>query len=209
MLDPDFSTVEPYGVSHESFARLVVYYHLLLKWQKAINLVSPKTLNEAWQRHFVDSVQFLSALPDSKAATLVDLGSGGGFPGLVWALCRPDLTVHLVDSDMRKCQFLKTVSRESGAAHVHIHTARAEQILPDLQPDYISARGFTALDSILDLADDAYGTARSPVFLLMKGARHEDELAQARGRYSFDADSLPSATNPESCLLRIKNVSKC
>lgn len=206
---PDFSAVEPYGVSRESFDRLVLYYDLLLKWQKAINLVSPKSLPNAWQRHFIDSAQLLPLLPQDEGLEIVDCGSGGGFAGLVLALCRPDIQVHLIDSDMRKCQFLRTVSRESGASNVSVHNARVEEALPRVKPDLITARGFAALSVILGLAWDAYGAADGmPDMLLLKGAAYEAELADAGKNYSFTCDTLPSATDPTARVLRIKNVCK-
>jgi len=104
-----------FDVSEEAFACLEVYHALLLKWQAAVNLVSPKTLDEAWQRHFLDSVQLLSSI-DADVKTIADIGSGAGFPGLVLALCRPDLEVHLIESDMKKCQFLSTVLREASCS---------------------------------------------------------------------------------------------
>ena len=93
------------GVSRETLPALGAYVDLLTKWQKAINLVGPATLQDAWARHIVDSAQLLPLLP-AGAKRLADLGTGAGFPGLVLAALRPDLNVVLIESDARKAAFL-------------------------------------------------------------------------------------------------------
>lgn len=104
--------------------KIDAYERLLKKWQNTINLVGPSTLSEAKKRHFEDSLQLLKHIPVA-AKTLYDLGSGAGFPGLVLAMAKPDLDVHLIESDARKCQFLKTVSRETETP-VTVHNQRIE-----------------------------------------------------------------------------------
>ena len=104
----------------ETERRLAIYADLLAKWQKTINLVAASTLPHLWMRHFADSLQVQAAAP--AAGCWVDLGSGAGFPGLVTAIRlaeEPGATVHLIESDQRKCAFLREVSRETGAADGH------------------------------------------------------------------------------------------
>src|SRR5689334_12618331 len=101
------------GVSRETTDKLRVYHDLLIKWQNSINLISPNTVSEAWERHFLDSVQLSPLIPPT-AGTLYDIGTGAGFPGLVLAILRPELPVSLIESDSKKCAFLQTVSRETG-----------------------------------------------------------------------------------------------
>jgi 16S rRNA (guanine527-N7)-methyltransferase len=96
------------NVSRESLDKLTHYLALLEKWQRAVNLVSPSTLPDAWNRHFVDSAQ-LGALLDEEKTVLFDFGSGAGFPGMALAILYPQLAVHLVESDQKKCSFLSTV----------------------------------------------------------------------------------------------------
>lgn len=201
-----YESVEGFDVSRESFEALKHYHTLLLKWQKAINLVSPSSLSQAWARHFVDSVQVLPHVPQ-RDAVVADLGSGGGFAGLVVAICRPDLTVHLVDSDMRKCQFLKTVSRESSLANVTVHNGRVESVLPDLRSDYITARGFTALHDIVELSSLCPNFADLS-YVLLKGERYAEELEVLRQSYSVDCDVVPSITHHGAAILKLKNVGK-
>ena len=108
----DKALMEKFDVSRAALSKLRLYHALLLKWQKAVNIVSPKTLDKAWERHFVDSLQVLPFIPD-QVKIIADLGSGGGFPGLVIACVRDDVNVHSVESDMKKCQFQSNVSREA------------------------------------------------------------------------------------------------
>ena len=108
------------GVSRETLDRLAAYEATLRKWQPKINLVGPSTLPDAWRRHFFDSAQLFPLLPES-VRVLVDLGSGAGFPGLVLSIMGvPE--VHLVESDSRKCAFL----REAGLDELIVPTIRGD-----------------------------------------------------------------------------------
>src|SRR4051812_42018015 len=92
------------NVPHETMERLHIHYELLLKWQNTINLISPNTIAEAWERHFLDSVQISPLVPPG-TKTLYDIGSGAGFPGMVLAILRPEMSVSLIESDSKKCAF--------------------------------------------------------------------------------------------------------
>ncbi len=158
---------------------LSIYEDLLRRWQRKINLVAPATLDEVWLRHFADSAQVLTALPE--AVRWADIGSGAGFPGLVTALLlkdRPGAIVHLIESDQRKAAFLRAVSRETGAP-VAIHVERIEKALPPLagEIDAISARALAPLDRLLDMVNQPLKNGVKAVF--MKGAEWQDELTAA------------------------------
>lgn len=134
--------------------RLTLYADLLVRWQATINLVSPKTLPDLWTRHIGDSLQVQAALPDARR--WIDLGSGGGFPGLVTAILiadEPGASVHLVESDKRKAAFLRTVAREVGAPAT-IHAERIETFVPAhaLPVDAVSARALAPLPRLLTFA---------------------------------------------------------
>ncbi len=208
----DFSDdvlVRDFGVSRESLDVLRAYEVQLHKWQNAINIVSNKSLQESWERHFVDSIQLLPYLPLKIDARykIADLGSGGGFPGLVLAILRDDLDVHLIDSDQRKCQFLKNVSRET-STFVSVHSGRVEAVLKDVGPDIITARGFAPLVSLFNYVEDVISANPALKFLLLKGRSALDEVEAAREYYSFDCLSHPSITQTESHVLQISNVRK-
>lgn len=183
--------------------KLETYEALLLKWQKAINLVGPATLDDVATRHFVDSAQMFRYVLDVNCR-LADLGSGGGFPGLVLAILGVR-EVHLVESDVRKATFLREVARATETANVTIHDVRAEDCnIPDI--DVLSARAlaplkdlFVHMDRMVTAGHDCYG-------LFAKGLQYQDEIATARKQWEFDLETFPSETDLAGKILRIKNL---
>src|SRR5215216_3068516 len=97
-------------VSRETFGQLEALVDTLVRWQKAINLVGRTTIEDVWIRHVLDSAQLAPLIPGD-AKSLADLGSGGGFPGLVLAALRPDLDMSLIEVDARKAAFLGEAGR--------------------------------------------------------------------------------------------------
>lgn len=187
---------------------LALYKSLLIKWSKAVNLVSPSTLPDVDKRHFDDSLQLLPLIPVD-AKVLFDLGSGAGFPGMVLAIERPDLQVHLFESDQKKCAFLSTVSRETHIPVV-IHNQRIESVdeNSDVVPDVITARALASLVELLDLS--AVWWIRNPQVILVfpKGAKATDEVAEARKIYDFDLQMAQSRTDKSAQILRLTNIVK-
>ena len=197
---------EALDVSRETSARLERYVALLRKWNPAINLVSRATLEDAWNRHIVDSAQVFDLLPGG-AAHRADLGSGGGFPGMVVAILAaekaPDLRVTLVESDARKAAFLAAVARETGVA-ARIEAARIESLQP-LAADVLSARALAPLPQLLGFAARHLAPGGTAIF--PKGAAHEAEIAEALASWRFDLHKHPSKTDPNAVLLEIRGVS--
>jgi len=199
-------------VSRETLARLELYAALLVKWQRAINLVGRESLPDLWRRHMLDSAQLAehipSARPDGQPLTLVDLGSGAGFPGLVLAIMASDAgrqwRVHLVESDARKCAFLATVARET-KTDVKIHTARIEKLTP-FAADLVTARALASLESLLDYAE-AFMMPESHC-LFLKGATAADELTAAAKSWKMTVEQLPSRSGPAGNLLHIRDISR-
>ncbi len=192
-------------VSRETCGRLELYESLLKKWNPEINLVSRATLGEIWTRHFADSAQLLFCAPET-ARHWVDLGSGGGFPGLVVAILarelRPGLSVTLVESDLRKCTFLREVARQTGTP-VTVLAERAES-LPPLDADVVSARALAPLRDLLRLAARHLkpgGTALFP-----KGANHDSELSDALETFRFTFQKRASQTDPQAVILAIGDL---
>ena len=180
-------------VSRETLARLEVYAALLHRWQKAINLVAPASLPDLWRRHMLDSAQ-LRALAPEGARVWLDLGSGAGFPGLVVAaLCagRPGFAVHLVESDRRKCAFLRAAVVEMGL-DVAVHACRIEAA-PPIRADVISARALAPLDRLLGYAARFAGADTR--LLLPKGRDVHQELDAAARLWRFRADVTPSRSD--------------
>lgn len=189
-------------VSRETIERLEKYRQLLEKWQKSINLVGPSTIPEFWTRHVADSAQLMTLVPKT-ARKWVDLGSGGGFPGLVvaqlWAERAPEAAaiVHLVESDGRKCAFLRTVIRETGAPAA-VHEGRIETLIaekPDIFAgvDVVSARALAPLPKLLDLSTPYFDIHTIGVF--MKGQGWEEELTQAQQYWNINPKIVPSRTD--------------
>lgn len=192
------------NVSRETIERLEIYYQLLIKWQRAINLVSPTTIPDAWNRHFVDSAQILPLIP-ARVITIADLGCGGGFPGLVLAILEPRFEMHLIESDEKKCQFMRNVSRETNTP-VTIHNKRIEHVYDDVRPDMVSARALASLERLLGYCKPWRQTNPALEYLFLKGVKADNELAEACELYDFSCDSYPSETDPQAQILHIRDV---
>lgn len=218
------------NVSRESLGKLTHYLAMLEKWQKAVNIVSPSTIPDAWRRHFLDSAQLgpildlgevISARQRRAGAspvcyageaaagdkvTLFDFGSGGGFPGLVLAMLYPEqLCVHLVESDQKKCSFMAAVSRETNTS-VSIHNVRIESLETDAVPDIISARALADLDLLLKYA--APWAKKNPglVLVLPKGEKYTAELHNAGNQRFAQCEEFPSKTDKNARILRISGL---
>ncbi len=195
------------GVSRETLERLDLYAALLRKWNRAINLVGPATLPDLWRRHFLDSAQVAAHLPPPPAGRLrriADLGSGAGFPGLVLAILGCG-EIHLVESDQRKAQFLREVSRETGCGAA-VHAARIEELSP-LSADVITARALAPLPKLIDYA--AGHLLSGGVLLFLKGAESEAELTAAAAGWSMTTESWPSRSDPRGRILRLGDLRRC
>lgn len=189
-------------------ARLRQYQTLLLKWQERINLISPSTAGDSWSRHFLDSLQVVGLLPQTPAV-LYDLGSGGGFPGMVLAMACPHLSVTLVESDSKKCAFLQAVSRETGTA-VTIVNERIEAAARSLPaPDIISARALASLPDLLSYSHPWVRQNPNLQAVFLKGARFEEEMAQAKTEgWLFHVKQKPSETDPAGRILWLSDIQK-
>jgi 16S rRNA (guanine527-N7)-methyltransferase len=196
------------NVPRGTLDRLETYAGLLAKWQAKINLVGPATLSDVWRRHFLDSAQLLaidSLPPVGGGKTLVDLGSGAGLPGLVLAILT-DWRVHLVDSDQRKCAFLRQVALDCGVLdRVTIHAKRIEQVT-GIAAEVVTARACAPLDELLGLAAPFLGEAGKCLFL--KGAQAEEELTQARRRWTMRLDKRGSITDSAGTILVITELKR-
>lgn len=205
-MTPRDELVTRLNVSRETSRHLERYADLLYKWNKAINLVAPGTLADLWSRHFLDSAQLMQHAPTH--GHWVDIGTGGGFPGLVCAILArasaPGLRFTFIESDQRKCAFLSTVIRSTGV----VATVLPQRIeaAPPQAADILSARALAPLDKLLAFADRHLD--RSGIALFPKGARHDAELAKALETWAFDVKSHPSETDPSGAILTIGNLTR-
>lgn len=193
-------------ISPQLKADLSRYEELLRKWQKAKNLVSPSTLDNLWDRHFLDSLQITEHLP--AGAHICDLGSGAGFPGLVIAAHLkgdPEAHIHLVEANGRKCAFLSTVSREINLSTT-IHNFRIESVAQQLSDriGFVTARALAPLPKLLDLSEPMLKTGATALF--HKGREFLSEIELASQNWSFDMLKHNSGTDENGCILELRNV---
>lgn len=194
------------NVSRETYDRLAIYVDLVERWNPKINLVSRKSLSEIWTRHILDSVQVFRCAENF--SHWVDIGSGGGFPGMVCAIMAieeaPDAKFTFVESDQRKSAFLRNVSRECGA-NCKVVAKRIEAVDP-LNADVLSARALADLGVLLSFCDRHLGD--SGVALLPKGVSWKKEVQDAQEEWNFTCDPITSLTEPQAVILKVKGVSR-
>lgn len=193
-------------VSRETLDQLHTYADLLRKWNARINLISPVSIPDLWDRHIVDSAQLFPLAPS--ASLWVDLGSGGGLPGLVCAILaqqhQPQMRFVLIESDKRKCAFLQSAAHTL-ALPVNVLPLRAEQAPPQ-GADVVTARAMAPLVALLPHV--ARHLSPQGCAILPKGRNHAQELEAARAEWQFDCVAQPSLTDPEARCLTIRNLSR-
>jgi Predicted S-adenosylmethionine-dependent methyltransferase involved in bacterial cell division len=157
---------------------------------------------------FLDSAQLAELIPANRPITLLDMGSGAGFPGLVLAIMGREAgrqwTVHLAESDSRKAAFLATVARETETP-VQIHNKRLENLVP-IQADVVTARALAPLDKLVDYARPFLAAGGQCLFL--KGVGTEDELTTAGKTWTMSVTRLPSRSGPTGVVLRVGEISR-
>ncbi len=193
-----------YGLTPAEAQRLEIYDAQLLQASSHTNLIARSTLPQRFERHYADSFQLWEHLPAS-AMSFLDIGSGAGFPGLLLALLaadrRPDLHLTLCDSVGKKASFLAETTQKMGLSNVSVTADRAETLRRRF--DVVAARAVTALPRLLDLA--APRVARNGLLILPKGRNSEEELAEARKRWTMNAKRVQSHTDPEATILLLSN----
>ncbi|MCE8507304.1 16S rRNA (guanine(527)-N(7))-methyltransferase RsmG [Ruegeria pomeroyi] len=197
---------ESLNVSRETFDRMSIFAELVKKWNPRINLVSKRSLDDLWTRHIIDSIQVFRNAP--VGGLWVDLGSGGGFPGMICAILgaeeMPDTRFICVESDQRKSAFLRSAARECGV-NCQVISQRIE-VLDPLNADILSARALTDLTGLLGFAErhlKSGGTALFP-----KGANWKKEMQEAAKQWNFSYDAVTSLTEPQAVLLKITGVTR-
>jgi 16S rRNA (guanine527-N7)-methyltransferase len=193
-------------VSRETYDRMQAYADLLRKWNARINLVSPASIPDLWDRHIADSAQLFPLAPPAR--TWVDLGSGGGLPGLVCAILaqqhHPQTRFVLIESDKRKCAFLQSAAHAL-ALPVQVLPQRAEQAPPQ-GADVVTARAMAPLVALLPHV--ARHVSPTGCAILPKGRNHAQELEAARAEWHFDCTAQPSVTDPDARCLIIRNLTR-
>lgn len=160
------------GFGDEALAKLNRYAELIAQWNKAINLVAPATLPQLWERHLLDSAQLWPLISELENKTIIDLGSGGGLPGIVMAIAGANVT--MIESDARKCVFLREVSRETSLV-TNVVTERIEKAKPQQAP-IITARALAPLKQLIEWATPFLEPNGQMIFL--KGADVANEISE-------------------------------
>ena len=201
-------------VSRETLERLDRFVALLLTWQRTTNLIAPSTVSHLWMRHVADSLQLLDLAPEARV--WVDLGAGGGFPGLAIACAlagRPGAHVHLVESNNKKAAFLREVQRVTEAP-VSVHAARIEDFVMSFEgpADVVTARAVAPLKSLLDQCFPLLGKSGA-MGLFPKGQNAELALGQARESraakaWTMNATLVPSRTDAAGRIIVIRDVER-
>ena len=199
-------TLPNLDVSRETIDRLRALEALTAKWTERINLISRATRGDIWTRHIIDSAQIFPLAP-AAARHWVDLGSGGGFPGLVLACLLADRDggrITLVESDQRKCAFLRTAVRDL-TLPATVLSQRIEEA-PPTGADVLTARALAPLTDLLPFAERHLapeGTALFP-----KGRTADREIDVARTGWTFDCTAIPSITDPSATVLCLERIAR-
>ncbi|OBY25910.1 16S rRNA (guanine(527)-N(7))-methyltransferase RsmG [Leisingera sp. JC1] len=194
------------NVSRETMQRLEIFDTVIRKWNPKINLVSRSSLDQLWTRHIADSVQVFRCV--ETPGHWVDIGSGGGFPGLIVAILAadevPQMRITLIESDQRKSAFLRTAARECGAS-LTVISDRIEQVEPQ-KANVLSARALASLDDLLGFAE--HHLTADGVAVFPKGENWKKEVDNARQRWRFEMETARSLTEPEAVILKIRGVER-
>jgi 16S rRNA (guanine527-N7)-methyltransferase len=192
------------GAAPAQLADLERFQALLADWNGRMNLVSAASLGEFWPRHVYDSAQLLEIMPEARV--WVDIGAGAGFPGLVLAILLKGVagtTVHLVESQAKRCRFLTAVVEALGLP-AEVHNARAEELA--LTADVVTARAVAPLVKLLAFARPYM--ARGAVGLFAKGQTAEAEIAEARRFWRFTCNMMASRSDPGGRILKVEGLAR-
>jgi 16S rRNA (guanine527-N7)-methyltransferase len=194
-------------VSHETQARLDQFVELFLRWQRVVQLVSAASLPKLWTRHIADSLQIAALAPEAKV--WVDLGTGGGFPGLVVAIAmagRVGALVHLIESDTRKAAFLREAARVTQAP-AKIYAERIESVAKRIgRCDVVTARALAPLQRIIELSEPWLAGGATGIF--MKGQDVDNELTEAAKSWKIQSRLMPSRTDPRGKILAVESAAR-
>ncbi|MBN9252292.1 MAG: 16S rRNA (guanine(527)-N(7))-methyltransferase RsmG [Mesorhizobium sp.] len=193
-------------VSRETYEMLLRFENTFLKWNQRINLSAPSTLEATWQRHILDSAQLLAIEP--QARQWLDIGSGGGFPGLIVAFLLRERggSVDLVESNRKKTGFLQAMVGEFGLP-ARVHARRIEDVYSLVQqPQIVTARALAPLPLLLDLAAPWLTSGAHGLF--HKGRDYRLEVEESAHHWNFDLVEHASTVDPQGVVLEIRNLRK-
>src|SRR5882757_5922786 len=195
-------------VSRETEVRLDRYAELLLEWQAKTNLVAPSTLPNLWTRHIADSLQLLTLAPSAK--TWADLGSGGGFPGVVLACARaetPGAMVHLVERNAKKAAFLREALRITASPGI-VHLTEIGDSVDRIagRVDCVTARAVAPLHQLIRFAEPLVSKGAKALFL--KGQDVEAELTEATKYWNIRPQLHSSRTGGHGWIVELDRIER-
>jgi 16S rRNA (guanine527-N7)-methyltransferase len=198
--------IKKFNVSRETIEKLNIYNHFLLENNKLLNLIGKTTENHVFSRHFIDSAQIYDLIDDK--SEIIDIGSGAGFPGVIIKILmdskKIDGNVVLLDKSPKKCKFLDDLSKKLGLK-VEIKNVKLEHYKFDKISTIIS-RAFKKAIETIDILFKNNDKIRS--IILMKGKTYQQELEDAKKKYTFDLEKFRSITSDESYILKISNIKR-
>ncbi|MCY4186006.1 MAG: 16S rRNA (guanine(527)-N(7))-methyltransferase RsmG [Rhodobacteraceae bacterium] len=196
-------------LSHRTFEKLDEFQNLLRKWNRGTQLVSKSTLDFMWSRHILDSAQLFPLISDREDNFFIDIGTGGGFPGIVLACISSELApcnfFYLVESNAFKASFLTSVSNKLGLKTFSSY-ARIEKLEQQFSANFITARAVARLDTLLEWSERHLSKNGKALFL--KGKSVDREIKEAQVRWQFDYTKLPSWTSKDGVVLVVENIRK-
>ena len=194
-------------VSRETYEKFEVFNETLIKWQKSINLVSNSSVKHIWTRHFLDSAQLYNFTKDVHG-NILDMGSGAGFPGIILAMMGNE-NINVVESDQRKCTFMREVARLSNT-NLEIHNCRIEE-LQFINPELIVSRALAPLIKLIEYVEkhiykDKLSLKKVPNMLFLKGKLYNEELIELKKVRNFEFKVYPSVTDQYGKIIFINNL---
>lgn len=196
-----------FDVSRETWEKLRLYADLVKKWQKTINLVSPSSVDDLWNRHVLDSLQIFQQQPEP--LKWLDMGSGAGFPGIVTAIClaeKGEGWVYLVESNQKKAAFLRNCIIKTGA-RASVHPVRVSDAVDEIgEIDAISARALASLTDLLEMSVPWFDRNKNCCAWFHKGRDYSAEIEIAHSRWSFDLVKYNSQIEDDSVILKISHL---
>jgi 16S rRNA (guanine527-N7)-methyltransferase len=202
-LDVEFF-IKKFNVSRETIEILNKYKDFLLSSNKSLNLIGKTTENHVFTRHFIDSAQIYDLIEDK--SEIIDLGSGAGFPGVILKILMDDKKIEgnitLIDKSLKKCKFLQNLSEKLGLTlkivNLKIENFKFNKI------STIVSRAFKKTVDTIDILlknNDKIGN-----IILIKGKTYQQEIEEAKKKYTFDVEKFRSITSDESYILKITNI---
>ena len=196
-------------VSRETYEKLEIFKQTLIKWQKAVNLVSNSSLESIWNRHFLDSAQLYKYTKDIKG-NILDMGSGAGLPGIVLAMMG-NKNINIVESDSKKCTFMREVIRLTETKLI-IYNCRIEE-LDFINPELITSRALAPLKKLVEYADNHMKKnimveEKAIKLLFLKGKLYKEELKDLKRVRQIEYEIFPSVTSEYGKIVYITNISK-